>query len=149
MKRPEQKKIDEYLGCDTFCPWCNSDDITADSEIHSDVTVTWRDVSCNQCGAEWQDEHRLVAISWLEDGERMYSDETEDKAKEYIAKKVMEIDGFQELIYKLKDLAEKGESLELSTDEMWKHKCKHCGGVRGFLDWLQMGHDVIFFEREK
>lgn len=79
MKRPAQEKIDEYLGCDMFCPWCGAEGINPDPIVETDVTIAWRNISCLSCGAEWQDEYRLVAISWIDQGERYYSDETEEE----------------------------------------------------------------------
>ena len=74
MKTPEKKIVDEYLRCDVFCPWCGGNDVVGES-LETDVAVSWQEVSCNHCNAEWQNEYRLQAISWIQNGERIWSDE--------------------------------------------------------------------------
>jgi transcription elongation factor Elf1 len=81
---PKKSKIKEYLECDSFCPWCDSEDIQT-AMIDQDMSIAWQDCSCDKCGREWKNEYRLVAISWLDpvnknsdknvQQERKYSDE--------------------------------------------------------------------------
>lgn len=83
MDRPSITKIKEYLQCDSFCPWCGLDEIEFSDSIESDTAIAWRIVTCKSCGKEWQNEYKLVAISWreyptedrTEYPERIYSDE--------------------------------------------------------------------------
>ena len=76
MKAPKKERVEEYLSCDSFCPWCGSENIRVVSQMEVDVTIAWRSVKCDDCGREWQDEYSLIGISWLvESGDRVHSDE--------------------------------------------------------------------------
>jgi hypothetical protein len=85
MANLKKSKIEEYLECDSFCPWCGSDDIQITGMIESDMSIAWQDCSCDKCEREWKNEYRLVAISWIDpvnensdkniQQERKYSDE--------------------------------------------------------------------------
>ena len=89
MEAPTKKKVDEYLQADVFCPWCGGENLTSHL-MDSDVTIAWRDVECEDCGAEWRDEFSLAAISWNEgkvDVDRVYSDERWDDLKKYLEKR--------------------------------------------------------------
>jgi transcription elongation factor Elf1 len=46
----------------TQCPHCNSFDITGD-HFNVDAGSAWQDVSCNECGAEWQDTYTLTGFA--------------------------------------------------------------------------------------
>jgi len=76
MKDPKKTRVQRYLRADDECPWCGSDLIINDSHPTVEVGFAWNDCSCKTCNAEWRDEYRLFAISWLtEDGrDRRYSD---------------------------------------------------------------------------
>lgn len=78
MRKPKQKKVEEYINCDSTCPWCDSEDISS-GDAQFDSSIAWRDVWCEECGAEWQDCYTLTHISWRKQVgkrlERLYSDE--------------------------------------------------------------------------
>jgi hypothetical protein len=75
LRKPNKKRVEEYIRNDSFCPWCGSEDITATGSMETDNAIAWQNVECNGCGAEWQDCFNLVAISWKRKKERLYSDE--------------------------------------------------------------------------
>lgn len=64
MRTPITKEQKEkYLeGGGNQCPVCLSGDIAA-GEFNTDDSLVWRKVECEDCGAEWDDEYRLVGIS--------------------------------------------------------------------------------------
>lgn len=37
------------------CPHCSSSNILTDNGIQADAGHAWQDVSCDDCGATWQD----------------------------------------------------------------------------------------------
>jgi len=46
----------------TQCPYCNSQDITGE-DIHIEAGAAWQEVSCNDCGQEWQDTYTLTGYA--------------------------------------------------------------------------------------
>jgi hypothetical protein len=46
----------------TVCPFCKSHDIEG-QEVNIDAGTAWQDVSCNQCGEEWQDTYTLTGYA--------------------------------------------------------------------------------------
>jgi DNA-directed RNA polymerase subunit M/transcription elongation factor TFIIS len=58
---PDQ--IENYIGSPNKCPFCGSEDISADSiepmDFDSDMTV---DIECRNCGKEWREFYRLYLI---------------------------------------------------------------------------------------
>lgn len=46
----------------TQCPYCNSYNIEG-QEINIDSGSAWQDVSCNECGQEWQDTYTLTGYA--------------------------------------------------------------------------------------
>jgi len=69
------KHLKEYMDANCFCPFCESEKINPQDLPNSDINIVWQPFECLSCLKEWQDEYRLVAISWIENGERIYSDE--------------------------------------------------------------------------
>jgi uncharacterized Zn finger protein len=54
--------VEEYLETDgTVCPFCGSDNITAD---YFDEEGVYRIVNCLACGEYWKDIYQLVGISY-------------------------------------------------------------------------------------
>lgn len=53
----------------------------------------------------------------------------------------------QEFIDKLRGLAEEDSRYDL-TGRTWRYECDKCGGVKKFIDWMEDGLDLIFFERK-
>lgn len=81
MKTPLKEKVEKYLECDDFCPWCGSTDLDA-SHLESDISSTWQNNTCNSCGAKWQDIYKLVSICWSDEyGNRIYSKEVMNDCK--------------------------------------------------------------------
>jgi len=62
---PDQ--IENYIGTPDKCPFCGSDDISADSpepmDFDSDMTA---DIKCHNCGKEWREFYRLYTINEIE-----------------------------------------------------------------------------------
>jgi len=69
------KHLKEYMEGNFACPFCNSENITSQDLPSTDYNIAWQPFECLSCSKEWQDEYRLIAISWIKDGERIYSDE--------------------------------------------------------------------------
>ena len=44
------------------CPVCQSENIGISSNFESDGTEIWVPVSCSNCGSDWTEYYRLVAI---------------------------------------------------------------------------------------
>jgi hypothetical protein len=68
-------KIDNYMGCNQYCLFCDDPGITHDSFEHGGRLV-WRDVTCGKCGATWREEFVMTAISISTENGRWYSDES-------------------------------------------------------------------------
>jgi len=70
------KKIDEYLNDPVFCPWCDSSKIEAADMSDVIGNTIFQPMICDDCDREWQEVHKLGAISWKPKGQdRIYSDE--------------------------------------------------------------------------
>ncbi len=56
------------------CPGCGSSKITA-GDIEADGAQAYCNVTCNQCGATWQDLFKLVGIDNFSAGDKIISNE--------------------------------------------------------------------------
>lgn len=57
----------EYAGTGgTICPVCESGNISTASPLDYDIGIAWQDVKCDDCGASWTDEYKLIGYSNLE-----------------------------------------------------------------------------------
>ena len=61
-----QEQVNEYVRHGgALCPFCGTANIEG-GEVESEHDGAWQSVKCNQCGATWNDVHRLVAVDWHE-----------------------------------------------------------------------------------
>lgn len=62
------KDAQDYVNnCGAYCPACRTTQITGGT-IDIDGTEAFQEVSCNNCGASWNDLYRLVGFDDLETG---------------------------------------------------------------------------------
>lgn len=61
-------KEDYVARCGNVCPVCGSHEVTGDN-IEVDGSQAWQEVSCDQCGATWQDVYQLIGYDNLCEGE--------------------------------------------------------------------------------
>jgi transposase-like protein len=55
------KQKNKYVACPNHCPYCGSNDIEANAP-EVDGPHAWADVTCNDCGKEWQDVYTLTHV---------------------------------------------------------------------------------------
>ena len=51
MKLPSKKNVDNYLACNSCCPFCDSEHFPLDNPIE---THAWRDMQCPDCDKQWR-----------------------------------------------------------------------------------------------
>jgi hypothetical protein len=59
----EQKQ--QYLKNDSRCPFCGSKNIDAYGDWHTDTSIAWRAVSCEDCDQTWYDQYTLTGVEEL------------------------------------------------------------------------------------
>lgn len=60
---PDHQAVPEYDG--TRCPKCGSDSINGDNIEPSGADAAYRNVDCNDCGATWTEELKVVGFDHL------------------------------------------------------------------------------------
>jgi hypothetical protein len=69
-KELTQDAVEHYVRTTDHCPFCQSENIQAGAEDRPDGTTTLtQDVECLDCGREWREVYRVVAIEWAGDAE--------------------------------------------------------------------------------
>jgi hypothetical protein len=63
MDLPTHKAVQNYIGCNDQCPFCDSIDLDYFQPIERENIFIWQDVTCSNCGKSWRDEYSLVGIS--------------------------------------------------------------------------------------
>lgn len=66
MSRITKKIQEKYQEDPNHCPFCGSDDITAD-QFEAEDRSAWRTVECNDCGKEWRE---VFVLELIEDNEK-------------------------------------------------------------------------------
>lgn len=65
----EEKRSQEYVNDDGFlCPICKKGPIFADGSVEVDGGVAYQGITCESCGASWNDIYRLIGIEGLKQG---------------------------------------------------------------------------------
>jgi phage FluMu protein Com len=62
------EQIEYYLdNVGVRCPWCQSSNLDAASELDQDGVTCYQNVRCAACNKEWIDKYVLVGISEVEE----------------------------------------------------------------------------------
>ncbi len=62
---PIEYAQEKYRANPYQCPHCESDDIEGGS-VEVDASMAWQPITCNECGATWNDTYKLTGYSELE-----------------------------------------------------------------------------------
>jgi hypothetical protein len=59
--------VRRYIDCQgAHCPYCQSSEIEA-GKVEADGASAWSQVTCNECGKEWQDVFFLGAVDVIDE----------------------------------------------------------------------------------
>lgn len=51
---------EEYLKDSDQCPFCRSRNICGTSSLGAEAGEAWQNISCNDCGKQWQDIYKMT-----------------------------------------------------------------------------------------
>jgi len=85
---PLKKNVDDYMQCNAYCPFCDSENFDHSAPFEMDAAIAWRDIQCPDCNKQWREEYTLVGISVRPDPESesedtWYSDESKHDGEHY------------------------------------------------------------------
>jgi len=69
VETAEEKRDQEYVNSSgNICPFCKKCTVSADGGVEVDGGVAYQGITCDSCGASWNDIYRLIGINEIKVG---------------------------------------------------------------------------------